>query len=174
MSVFVGRAHELAVLAKVANAASVGVAAALVSGEPGSGKSRLLLEARSAAGLTHIDVVGFEAERRVPLAAAAELLRALTDVPDHGSRLEGLLLHSDDAQALEPVRIFEAAHRALRTVGPVLLAVDDLQWMDDLSFALCHYLIRAALGSDQQMAIFASTRTGDRGPSSSTCCRSSE
>jgi len=163
VGVFVGRAHELAVLAEVTKAASVGVAAALVSGEPGSGKSRLLAEARRATDLTHIDVIGFEPERRVPLAAAAELLRKLTEVPEHGPRLDALLLHSDAAYALEPVRIFEAAHRALRAVEPVLLAIDDLQWMDDLSFALCHYLIRASRESDQQLAIFASTRPGERG-----------
>jgi predicted ATPase len=46
MSTFVGRRAELAELAEVTGAAAAGhVAAAVVVGEPGSGKSRLLGEA---------------------------------------------------------------------------------------------------------------------------------
>jgi DNA-binding CsgD family transcriptional regulator len=161
---FVGRAHELAILAEVAKRASSGVTAGLVIGEPGSGKSRLLVEARGRTGLAHsVEVLGYEPERHVPLAAAAQLLRRLTEVPEHGPRLEALLLHTDEARALDPVRIFEAAHRSIRTLEPTLLAIDDLQWMDDLSYALCHYLIRAARESGQRIAVFASTRPGERG-----------
>jgi DNA-binding CsgD family transcriptional regulator len=164
VSAFVGRAHELAVLAEVARSASRGVAAGLVIGEAGSGKSRLLAEARSRARLADsVEVLGYEPERHVPLASAAQLLRRLTEVPEHGPRLEALLLHADEARALEPVRIFEAAHRSFRTLEPALLAIDDLQWMDDLSYALCHYLIRAARESRQRIAVFASTRPGERG-----------
>ena len=164
MSAFVGRADELAVLAEVAKAASRGIAAGLVIGEPGSGKSRLLVEARGRTRLAHsVEVLGYEPERHVPLAAAAQLLRSLTEVPEHGPRLEALLLHTDESRALDPVRIFEAAHRSFRTLEPALLAIDDLQWMDDLSYALCHYLIRAARESSQRIAIFASTRPGARG-----------
>jgi DNA-binding CsgD family transcriptional regulator/tetratricopeptide (TPR) repeat protein len=164
VSAFVGRADELAVLAEVAKAASRGIAAGLVIGEPGSGKSRLLVEARGRTGLAHsVEVLGYEPERHVPLAAAAQLLRRLTEVPEHGPRLEALLLHTDESRALDPVRIFEAAHRSLRTLEPALLAIDDLQWMDDLSYALCHYLIRGARESSQRIAIFASTRPGERG-----------
>jgi predicted ATPase len=152
------------VLAQVGREASSGATACLVVGEPGSGKSRLLAEARRRARLAHsVEVIGYEPERRVPLAAAAELLRVLTEVPEHGPRLEALLLHADETRALDPVRIFEAAHRSLRTLEPTLLAIDDLQWMDDLSYALCHYLIRAARDSGQQLAVFAATRPGARG-----------
>jgi DNA-binding CsgD family transcriptional regulator len=164
VSTFVGRAHELAALAEVAKSASHGIAAGLVIGEPGSGKSRLLVEARGRTRLAHsVEVLGYEPERHVPLAAAAQLLRRLTEVPEHGPRLEALLLHTDESRALDPVRIFEAAHRSFRTLEPALLAIDDLQWMDDLSYALCHYLIRAARESTQRIAIFASTRPGERG-----------
>jgi DNA-binding CsgD family transcriptional regulator len=161
---FVGRADELAVLDEVAKSASRGVAAGLVVGEPGSGKSRLLGEARGRTRLAlSLEVHGYEPERHVPLAAAAHLLRRLTEVPEHGPRLEALLLHTDEARALDPVRIFEAAHRSFRTLEPALLSIDDLQWMDDLSYALCHYLIRAARDSSQRFAIFAATRPGERG-----------
>ena len=53
------------------------VAAAIVVGDPGSGKSRLLGEAAARTDLpNHFRVVGFEPESEVPLAAASEFLRA--------------------------------------------------------------------------------------------------
>jgi DNA-binding NarL/FixJ family response regulator len=160
MQVFVGRAGELEALSAVAVSATA-PAAAIVVGEPGSGKSRLLAEARIRTALPHsYAVVGYEPERQVPLAAAAGLLRALSETPQHGSHLEALLFGAHEATPLEPVRVFEAAHRAFRTLEPALLVVDDLQWVDDLSLALCHYLIRAARESDQRLVIFAATRSG--------------
>ena len=42
-----------------------------------------------------------------------------------------------DDRSLEPLRLFEAARRALLGLeGSVLLVVDDLQWVDDLAGAL--------------------------------------
>jgi DNA-binding CsgD family transcriptional regulator len=164
VSVFVGRAGQLQALAKVVGSARSGVAAAIVFGEPGSGKSRLLAEAseRGAPGEC-LTIIGYEPERNVPLAAAASLLRTLTEVPGHGARLEGLLFRPEEATALEPVRLFEAAHRAFRTLKRALLVIDDLQWMDELSYALCHYLVRAARDSRQGVAVFAASRLGERG-----------
>jgi DNA-binding NarL/FixJ family response regulator len=56
------------------------------------------------------------------------------------------------------MRIFEAAHRVLRAVGPALVLVDDLQWVDDLSLALCQYLVRAADATEQPLALIAAAR----------------
>jgi DNA-binding CsgD family transcriptional regulator len=164
VSVFVGRSGQLQTLAEVAASARSGVAAAIVIGEPGSGKSRLLAEAQKRAGPREpLAVVGYEPERGVPLAAAASLLRTLARVPRHGPRLDALLFDPEGATGLEPVRVFEAAHRAFRTLEGALLVIDDLHWMDELSYALCHYLIRAARDSRQQVAIFAASRPGERG-----------
>jgi DNA-binding NarL/FixJ family response regulator len=165
MQVFVGRAGELEALAEVATTSAAGPVAAVVVGEPGSGKSRLLAEARARSALQHsFAVVGYEPERHVPLAAASGLLRALSDAPQHGSQIDALFDFSI-ATPLDPVRVFEAAHRALRALEPSLLVVDDLQWVDELSLALCHYLIRAAGESGQRLAVFAATRPGGSGVS---------
>jgi DNA-binding CsgD family transcriptional regulator len=159
VSVFVGRTRELETLGEVAASASRGPAAAIVTGEPGSGKSRLLAEAHGRAPVSHrLSITGYEPERHVPLAAAASLLRALTEVHGPGARLEELLFRSDEVSTLVPVRLFEAAHRAFRTLEPALVVIDDLQWMDELSYALCHYLIRAARDSGQHVAIFTASR----------------
>jgi DNA-binding NarL/FixJ family response regulator len=161
---FVGRTNELETLAEVTDAADSGPAMAIVVGQPGSGKSRVLAEARARSALQHtFAVVGYETERQVPLAAAAGLLRELTNEPKHGGHLEGLLFGPQDGTGLEPVRVFEAAHRAFRAFEPSLLVVDDLQWVDGLSVALCHYLIRAAAASDQRLVVFAATRSGGAG-----------
>src|SRR5213592_2063848 len=161
MSVFVGRREELAELDEITGAAAAGqVAAAVVVGEPGSGKSRLLTEAAGQAPLSNrFRVVGYEPEREVPLAAASDLLLALAASPaTHG--LEALLFADDreDAAALQPLRIFESAHRALRMVGPALVLVDDVQWIDELSLAICHYLVRAAHDRGEPLALIACAR----------------
>jgi DNA-binding CsgD family transcriptional regulator len=159
MTVFVGRVDELAALSEVVAAAASGsAAAALVVGDPGSGKSRLLAEAVARSRMKSLfRVVGYEPECDVPLAAASDLLRCLAGAGPDGKRLDGLLLGRADEQnsPLEPLRIFEAAHRALRAAGPTLVLVDDLQWVDELSLALCHYLVRAA---DAQLALIAAGR----------------
>jgi DNA-binding NarL/FixJ family response regulator len=163
MSAFVGRVDELAALAQIADAATRGnVAAAVVVGDPGSGKSRLLGEAAARTQLaSRFRVVGFEPESEVPLAAASDFLRALASAtPAEGRQLEKLVFGaaSEAASPLEPVRVFESAHRAFRAVGPALVLVDDLQWLDDLSLALCHYLLRAAETTGEPLALIAVAR----------------
>jgi DNA-binding CsgD family transcriptional regulator len=162
MSAFVGRRDELAELGEIAGAAKAGhVAAAVVVGDPGSGKTRLLAEAAEQAPLSNrFRVVGYEPERHVPFAAASDLLLALAAMAPAAHGLEALLFVDDreEAAALQPLRIFESAHRALRMVGPALILVDDVQWIDDLSLALCHYLVRAAHDRGEQLALIAGGR----------------
>ena len=71
MSAFVGRRDELAALAEISRGVVRGeVAVAVVVGDPGSGKSRLLGEAATRTELpSHFRVVGFEPESEVPLAS---------------------------------------------------------------------------------------------------------
>jgi DNA-binding CsgD family transcriptional regulator/TolA-binding protein len=159
MSVFVGRTAELAALGEVARAAmGEDVAAAVIVGDPGSGKSRLLAETVARLKLPdRFRVVGYEAEQRIPLAAATDMLRAVSEATPAGRRLWTLTFDpaGDEAPTLEPVRVFEAAHRALASIGPPLVLVDDLQWVDEMSLALCHYLVRAAEATGRPLALIA-------------------
>jgi DNA-binding NarL/FixJ family response regulator len=161
MGSFVGRAEELAALAAVAaRARRGGQAAVLVVGDPGSGKSRLLAEATTRAALPVCHrIAGYEPEQSVAMAAAAPLLRALQEVDGQGEPLGALLSGRTASPALEPVRVFEAAYRAFFARQPVLLTIDDLQWVDPLSLALCHYLLRAAVDSAHGLALFVATRS---------------
>jgi DNA-binding CsgD family transcriptional regulator len=158
MSAFVGRTEELKTLADVTAQAASGPSAALILGDPGSGKTRLLAEAADLLSIDSLRVVGYETEQQVPLAAAADLLRKLTELTPVGRRLGAVAFEAEDVTALEPMRVFEATHRALASIEPVLLLVDDLQWIDELSLALCHYVVRAAEASEQQLTLIAAAR----------------
>ncbi|OLB83277.1 MAG: hypothetical protein AUI15_36315 [Actinobacteria bacterium 13_2_20CM_2_66_6] len=113
-----------------------------------------------------LGVVGYESAFQVPLGAAANLLRGLGNVSDAGEMLREFLFgpHPVDDRSLEPLRLFEAARRALLGLeGSILLIADDLQWVDDLSLALCSYLIRSAAEEEIPFAVIAATRPTSRG-----------
>jgi DNA-binding CsgD family transcriptional regulator len=157
VSAFVGRSEELRVLAAVLAAPDAGPTAAVVVGDPGNGKSRLLQEASERAQLENsFRVVGYEPERQVPLSSAAAFLRAVSDGSVAGRRLATILF--EDTDRLEPMRVFEAAHRCVEPLEHLLLLVDDLQWVDELSLALCHYLVRAGEAAGQRLALIAAAR----------------
>jgi len=159
---FVGREAELAAVlelgARVRRLA--GPAALLVIGDPGSGKSRLLAEACARTTVARqFHIVGFDAARQVPLSAASDLLRTLTVAPGDGQRLHALLYEDQVAAGgLQPLRIFEAAHRALCRIAPALIVLDDLQWFDEQTVALCHYLMRGAKTSNQPIGLIVGSR----------------
>src|SRR6476469_1995214 len=94
MGAFVGRTNELSSIADHARAVRTArtVRAVFVFGAPGSGKSRLLLQASSLiATLGRLDVTGYEPERDVPLAASVGMLRMLALVDTAGARLDTVL-----------------------------------------------------------------------------------
>jgi DNA-binding CsgD family transcriptional regulator len=155
---FVGREAELATLKELRHRAMRENSAmvAVLFGDPGSGKSRLLEEAARQAE-KRVAMVGFEPERRIPLAAARPTLRQLARVPEKGAHLEALVAGASEARA-GSLGVFEAAFAALVELGPVLLTVDDLQWADETSLALCHYLVRAANAEGLPLALIAVSR----------------
>lgn len=160
MATFVGRDGELNAIVELAATHVGGPAVALVTGDAGSGKSRLLAEATARIPWRRFDVIGYETERLVPLAAASEVLRDIAQVPGGGSQLASLLFETSGAMpaGLAPLRVFEAAHRALQDHESALLLLDDLQWVDDLSAALCHYLLRASRLSGRSLMLLAASR----------------
>ena len=159
---FVGREDELGFLLDLAGRVGRGggPVVALVVGDPGSGKSRLLTEACSRIVLPErILLAGYGPEATIPLAMARGLFQRLAEVPGPGATVAALVFDPvPDAGPVEPVRLFEAAYRALAALGPVLVAVDDLQWVDELSLGLLHYLVRAAEMGGLPLAFVAASR----------------
>ncbi|MBF8290825.1 MAG: transcriptional regulator, LuxR family [Chloroflexi bacterium] len=162
---FVGRRSELDLLASLVRRARLDRApiAALITGEPGCGKSSLLgeflAEARAlAAPARSVRVAGFEPMQSVPLAAVGDLLRQLAKAPGDGAVLDRLVFGGPEAQDRDPLRIFEAAHRALVAAGPILIVIDDLQWADERSLALLHYVLHAAASTHQPIGVIAASR----------------
>src|SRR2546426_7506014 len=166
-SAVVGRPIELAAIQQELAAVDDGRLAALtVEGEPGIGKTRLLVaaaELAAARGYTTIAVAA-DQEIRGPFllarsimaspeaAAAAEgtpaaealqrSLDALSGRDDPG--LESL---PPDQKLLRTLDLAAVAFRALAENRPVALLLDDLQWADDDSLRLIRYLVRSDAAS---------------------------
>lgn len=148
---FFGRDAELARLERLGGSSQPGGAgAALVVGDPGSGKTRLLTELRGRLGAARmLEMRGYEPERGIAFAAARDALVAL-----------GLDVVSFDAGQAR-IQIFESAYRSLGR-DRLLLFVDDLHWVDEASAALCHYLLRAASSERRPLVLIGAGRPSPR------------
>lgn len=158
----IGRRTELALLQDALGLAvhGHGPMTVLVTGPPGSGKTRLLHEAVARTETaSRLRVVGYEPEHAVPLAAARDLLRSLADHSGNGPRLISLAFGDGTSTgAPDLLRLFEAAYRCLKQVAPVIVTMDDLQWVDERSLALISYLVRAAEFDGVPLALLATGR----------------
>jgi DNA-binding SARP family transcriptional activator len=132
----------------------------LFVGEPGIGKSRLLEELSTsmrAAGGRVLFGRAFEAEMLRPYGAWIDALSVLqpSEIPA-GSELPGAA--SNDRE-----RLFGDTTRLLQSLAqpgrPLLVVLDDLQWLDESSAALLHYAVRAL--EDSRVLIAGGARPGE-------------
>ena len=160
-SPFVGRTGDLARLEQAWSDASSGRAqVALVTGEAGIGKSRLVDELRVHAGAVTVEARAYSEEAPLAYGVTAAWLRA-QPVAQRLQRLEradlvelARLLPELAAQIAPPEplpepemqrRLFGAVTRALLAAGaPLLLVVDDAHWADAQSLRVIGHLVRTA------------------------------
>ncbi|MEV1066435.1 AAA family ATPase [Streptomyces sp. NPDC050263] len=149
----IGRATELAMLSGVIEQVQGGLAASvLLHGAAGVGKTALLdavaVQAR-ASGFCVLRATGVESEVTLPLSGLHQLLYGLRDefnrLP-YGQRdvLERALGLSQDTapdQFVVSVTVLELLH-VLAVDGPVLLVVDDAQWIDEVSARIVAFAVR--------------------------------
>ena len=171
----VGRATELAAIGQeLRSAASGRLAAVTVEGEPGIGKTRLLVDAAEQAltlGYTNVSVAADE-ELRGPFLLARSILGAAAGtipgddpaMPALTRSLRALAGEDDPSLANLPpdeklLRTFDLAAVALRDVAAgrrLAVFIDDLQWADDDSLRLLRYVVRAVTTSP--IALMATIR----------------
>jgi DNA-binding SARP family transcriptional activator len=137
---FVGRPHELDALQEAWRTALAARSerAWLITGEPGMGKTRLAAELAAKAAASGGRILrgrAFEAEMVRPYGPWIDALR-------------GAPLGDEErpfGDAADRGRVFERVAGALRAAsssGGCLVVLDDLQWFDEVSAALLHFVVR--------------------------------
>lgn len=177
----VGRDAELAELAAAwSRVRDGGRETALIAGEPGAGKSRLIAEAAGAAHAEGALVLygSGEGSAETPY---GPFVAALGDLDRHGtrsmreelrrSRLGALAAGSGDEAPWrlsdDRAKLFAAALELLERItrrGPLLLAIDDLHGCGPSTLALLRHLVRA--GSRAPFLLLVTFRPTDVDPSS--------
>jgi DNA-binding CsgD family transcriptional regulator len=164
-----GRAAELALIDEFLARAAAEGGSLLLAGEPGVGKTALLRVAVDRAvtagtGVVRAEGVEFEtidvfsglSQILIPLSAGLETL-----LPVHRNTL-AVVLGLVDGDPPKPPQVAQAALNLIRAMAagrPLLLVVDDLQWMDRSSAGVLGFVVRRLAGS--RAGFLAAGRTGE-------------
>jgi DNA-binding CsgD family transcriptional regulator len=159
--VIVGREHELETLG--AFLSSDGAVFALIEGEAGIGKTALwgaalarvdgqVLVARPSAAETASSFAALDDLVR----PAVDLLPRVPEVPR--SALAAALLLEPAAGPPDPRAVGAGVLALLGELAPVVVAVDDWQWLDEASAAVLGYVLRRLPGD---VRVLATLRTGE-------------
>ena len=173
-SELVGRERELGLVDRWTGLLPSGPAGLLVTGEPGIGKTSVWAAAVEAAGRAGARcLVTRPVESELPLAyagladllgdVAAPLLAGLDEVPARG--VAAALLLDDEPAAAEPLAVARGTLgvlSALAAQSPVVLAIDDVQWLDPASARALAFALRRL--DDAPIGVVASLRDGHRDP----------
>ena len=145
----------------------------VIEGEPGIGKTTLLRAGvAEARGYTVLQASAAGAETRLSFSTVRDLLDGVFDEiadelppPRRRALAVTLLREEPDASAPDPGAIGVSLLTALRVLAarrPVLVAIDDIQWLDPGSAAPLAYVMRRL--HDEPIAALVTRRPGTRLP----------
>ncbi len=165
----IGRESELAILQRFLDSIPAGPSALLLSGDPGIGKTTVWKQGLAGAQLRRYRTLScgpVEAETRLSYAALGDLLEpilegALPTLPEpQRQALEVALLRSPRSGARADQRAVSLAVlgclRSVASSSPVVVAVDDVQWMDPPSVRVLHFVVRRL--QDEQVGLMTAAR----------------
>ncbi len=164
----VGRDSEVESLAAIVDHLAERGAALVIRGEPGIGKSALLLllrEQAEARGFAVLTTAGVEAEAELPFAGLHQLLlpimRSIASLPPAQRRpLEAALgITAEDGP--DTFRVAVATLRLVASAAeakPLVLIVDDAHWLDRSSLDVLRFVARRVEG--EPLALVAAVRSG--------------
>ena len=166
-----GRDVELQTIEDFLTKISLGSAALVLEGEAGMGKTtlwRAAVEDARALGLKVLQAEPVESETTLSFVGIGDLLDPFLDealdglAPVQQRALErALALGEEEAPALDPRVLRVAVMNAIRTLAvkqPVLLAIDDSQWLDFASSAALAYGVRRF--RTERVGLLLSRRSG--------------
>ena len=147
----------------------------MLEGEAGIGKTTLWrrgVELAAAASYRMVSCSPSESETRLSFTAIGDLLEpviaeATAALPEPQRRALGvaLLLEEGDGPPPDPRAValaFLGAIRALSSDGPLAVAIDDVQWLDEPSAFALEFMLRRL--RDEPVAVLCGLRIGDTRP----------
>ena len=164
----VGREQELEELGRFLDAGDGLPAALVLEGSPGIGKTvlwRAGLDLARARGFRVLEAIPASAETRLSLSAVVDLLApVLADVlpmlpaPQRRALKVALLLAEPEGSAPDARALDAALLSVLRVLAtdPLLVAVDDVQWLDGASAAALMFAVRRL--RDEPIALLLTRR----------------
>ncbi len=168
----VGRSVELAAVERMLDGLADGPAALVLEGGPGIGKTTVWRQALARAagrGFTALSCHPVEAETKLPFASLADLLDPVADTVLPGLpepqrlALEVALMRATPPGTPPSARAVATAVltavRQLATAGPVVIAIDDEQWLDRASADALAFALRRV--GRHRIGVVASVRVGD-------------
>jgi DNA-binding CsgD family transcriptional regulator/tetratricopeptide (TPR) repeat protein len=168
-----GRDAELRMVEKFLAGLAAAPAALILVGEPGSGKTTVLragLERAASLGYIVLRTLPSPSDMRLAFAGLADLLGARLDtvlpgLPLPQRRALGAALLTEEApSAPEPTMIAAAFRNAvllLATAAPVVVVIDDIQWLDTPTGSAVGFALRRL--ETERVGLLCAQRTGRLG-----------
>ncbi|WP_436704924.1 AAA family ATPase [Geodermatophilus sp. CPCC 205761] len=157
---FVGREREVHLLGALARRIGTRGGAVVVRGEAGVGKTALLERVAAESGARTERIRGFQAEEVLPYVAVTDLLLPLRA---HFAELPGVQRDAVEASMAlrtggpgNPLAVCAATLGVLAAAGrraPLLVLVDDLQWVDPASSRVLQFVARR-LATERVLLLF--------------------